>query len=304
MLVKLMTTKGEVCSMGILKLNYKALRVLLAVLVISMSASGCTVKLAYNFLDWGLYWELKDYVKFNQDQRLFVKDEISQLIEWHRSDELPKYADQLEELSIGLESGMTVEQLEATYDSLRDSWRRIVIKTLPAAIDIISNLNDQQINDFFEMLIEKEGDDAKDIERGTNIRTVKEREDYVSEKLVDAIGQLNKEQKALIAQWARSIESTKEFSLAQAIQWRTRMQVVIAERTDTQQLEKNLMVLLANPDQLRSASYRRVIEKNKHRVVQLLFDLNETLTNQQRSKLVKKLEGFIEDFRDLSDLSD
>jgi hypothetical protein len=304
MLVKLMTTKGEVCSMGILKLNYKALRVLLAVLVISMSASGCTVKLAYNFLDWGLYWELKDYVKFNQDQRLFVKDEISQLIEWHRSDELPKYADQLEELSIGLESGMTVEQLEATYDSLRDSWRRIVIKTLPAAIDIISNLNDQQINDFFEMLIEKEGDDAKDIERGTNIRTVKEREDYVSEKLVDAIGQLNEEQKALIAQWARSIESTKEFSLAQAIQWRTRMQVVIAERTDTQQLEKNLMVLLANPDQLRSASYRRVIEKNKHRVMQLLFDLNETLTNQQRSKLVKKLEGFIEDFRDLSDLSD
>ncbi|MGY8863846.1 MAG: DUF6279 family lipoprotein, partial [Pseudomonadales bacterium] len=136
--------------MGILKLNYKALRVLLAVLIISMSASGCTVKLAYNFLDWGLYWELKDYVKFNQDQRLLVKDEISQLIEWHRNAELPKYADQLEKLSIGLQSGMTVEQLEATYDNLRDSWRRIVIKTLPAAVVIISNLNDQQINDFFE----------------------------------------------------------------------------------------------------------------------------------------------------------
>jgi hypothetical protein len=286
--------------MGILKLNYKALRVLLAVLIISMSASGCTVKLAYNFLDWGLYWELKDYVKFNQDQRLLVKDEISQLIEWHRNAELPKYADQLEKLSIGLQSGMTVEQLEATYDNLRDSWRRIVIKTLPAAVVIISNLNDQQINDFFEMLIEKEGDDAKDIERGANAQTVKEREAYVSEKLVDAIGQLNEEQKALIAQWARSIESTKELSLAQAIQWRTRMQVVIAERNDAQQLEKNLMVLLANPDQLRPASYRSVIEKNKRRVMQLLFDLNETLTNQQRSKLVKKLEGFIEDFRDLS----
>jgi hypothetical protein len=286
--------------MGILKLNYKALRVLLAVLIISMSASGCTVKLAYNFLDWGLYWELKDYVKFNQDQRLLVKDEISQLIEWHRNAELPKYADQLEKLSIGLQSGMTVEQLEATYDNLRDSWRRIVIKTLPAAVVIISNLNDQQINDFFEMLIEKEGDDAKDIESGANAQTVKEREAYVSEKLVDAIGQLNEEQKALIAQWARSIESTKELSLAQAIQWRTRMQVVIAERNDAQQLEKNLMVLLANPDQLRPASYRSVIEKNKRRVMQLLFDLNETLTNQQRSKLVKKLEGFIEDFRDLS----
>jgi hypothetical protein len=287
--------------MGILKLNYKALRALLAVLVISVSASGCTIKLAYNFLDWGLYWELKDYVKFNRDQRLLVKDEISQLLDWHRSDELPQYADQLEKLSIGLESGMTVEQLEESYNNLRDSWQRIVIKTLPAAADIITNLNDQQINDFFEMLIEKEEEDAKDIESGTSARTLEKRESYVSKKIVDVIGKLNEEQNDLIAQWAGSMVPTKEFSLVQAIQWRTRMQAAIAERHDEQLLEKNLMVLFANPDQLRSASYRRVIEKNKRLIMQLLFDLNQTLTNQQRSKLVKKLNGFIVDFRDLSD---
>ena len=287
--------------MGILKLNYKALRALLAVLVISVSASGCTIKLAYNFLDWGLYWELKDYIKFNRDQRLLIKDEISQLIDWHRSDELPQYADQLEKLSIGLENGMSVEKLEVSYNNLRDSWQRIVIKALPAAVNIISNLNDQQINDFFEMLIEKEVDDAKDIERGTSARTIEEREAYVSEKIVNVIGKLNKEQKALIAQWAQSTESTKKFSLVQAIQWRTRMQAAVAERHDEQQLEKNLMVLFANPDQLRSVSYRRVIENNTRLVMQLLFDLNQSLTNQQRSRLIKKLKGYIEDFRDLSD---
>ena len=286
--------------MGILKLNYKALRTLLAVLVISIFASGCTIKLAYNFLDWGLYWELKDYVKFNRDQRLLVKDEIAQLIDWHRSDELPQYANQLEKLSTGLDSGMTVEQLEQSYDNLRDSWQRIVVKTLPAAVDIISNLNDQQINDFFDMLIEKEGDDAKDIESGTSARTLEERGAYVSEKMVDVIGKLNEEQKTLIAQWAERMEPTKEFSLVQAIKWRTRMQAAAAQRHDKQQLEKNLMVLFANPDQLRPPSYRRVIEKNKHLVMQLLFDLHQTLTNQQRSKLVKKLNGFIKDFRELS----
>ena len=287
--------------MRILKLNYKALRALLAVLVISVSTSGCTTKLAYDFLDWGLYWELKDYVKFTRDQRLLVKDEISQLIDWHRSEELPQYADQLEKLSKELKSGITVEQLEEPYNNLRDSWQRIVIKTLPAAVDIISNLNDEQVNDFFEMLIEKEGDDAKKIEKGTNARTLKKREAYVSKKIVDVIGKLNEDQKSLIAQWALSMKPTKELSLAQAIQWRTRMQTVLAERHNKQQLENNLMVLFANPDQLRSASYRRVIEKNKRLIMQLLFDLNQTLTNQQRSKLVKKLKSYINDFRDLSD---
>ena len=287
--------------MRILKLNYSALRALLAVLVISVSTSGCTTKLVYDFLDWGLYWELKDYVKFTRDQRLLVKDEISQLIDWHRSEELPQYADQLQRLSKELKSGITVEQLEESYNNLRDSWQRIVIKTLPAAVDIISNLNDEQVNDFFEMLIEKEGDDAKKIENGTNVRTVKKREAYVSKKIVDVIGKLNEEQKSLIAQWALSMKPTKELSLAQAIQWRTRMQTVLAERHNEQQLENNLMVLFANPDQLRSASYRRVIEKNKRLIMQLLFDLNQTLTNQQRSKLVKKLQSYINDFRDLSD---
>ena len=286
--------------MRLLKLNYRALRALLAVLVISVSTSGCTTKLAYDFLDWGLYWELRDYVKFTRDQRFRVKDEISQLIDWHRSEELPQYADQLEKLSKELKSGITVGQLEESYNNLRDSWQRIVIKTLPAAVDIISNLTDEQVNDFLKMLIEKEGDDAKKIEKGTHVRTVKKREAYVSKKIVDVIGKLNEDQKSLIAQWALSMKPTQELSLAQAIQWRTRMQTVLAERHNEQQMEDNLMVLFANPEQLRSASYRRVIEKNKRLIMQLLFDLNRTLTNQQRSKLIKKLQSYINDFRDLS----
>ena len=286
--------------MRLLKLNYRALRALLAVLVISVSTSGCTTKLAYDFLDWGLYWELRDYVKFNRDQRFRVKDEISQLIDWHRSEELPQYADQLEKLSKELKSGITVGQLEEFSNNLRDSWQRIVIKTLPAAVDIISNLTDEQVNDFLKMLIEKEGDDAKKIEKGTHVRTVKKREAYVSKKIVDVIGKLNEDQKSLIAQWALSMKPTQELSLAQAIQWRTRMQTVLAERHNEQQMEDNLMVLFANPEQLRSASYRRVIEKNKRLIMQLLFDLNRALTNQQRSKLIKKLQSYINDFRDLS----
>ncbi|MDB9972488.1 DUF6279 family lipoprotein [Oceanospirillaceae bacterium] len=286
--------------MEILKLNYKALRAVFAVLVISVSASGCTTKLAYNFLDWGLYWELKEYVKFNQDQRLLVKDEISQLINWHRRDELPQYADQLEELSIGLESGINVEELEFIYKNLKSSWQRIVIKTLPAAVNIISDMNDQQVNSFFEMLIEKEVDDAKDIENGTNIRTIEQRELYVKKKIVGVIGKLNNEQNILITRWAGSMSPTKELSLIQAIQWRTTMQSAMADRQNKKKLKKHLIVLFANPDQLRSANYRQIIDKNRRLVLQLIFDLNQTLTIQQRSKLVKKLNDFVKDFRDLS----
>jgi hypothetical protein len=287
--------------MGKLKQHYKTFRTLLAVLAISIFASGCTIKLAYNFLDWGLYWQMEDYVKFNRDQSSLVKDELSKLVDWHRSDELPKYADQLEKLSNGLENGLTVEQLDDTYNSLSIGWQRIVIKTLPAATDIMSKLTDQQVNDFFEILIEEEQDDARDIERDTEETLSEERAEYLSKKISDLIGKLNDEQKTLIVQWAPRIQPTAQLSLDHTIQWRIKMQSTMVERQNKQQLEETLLVLFANPDQLWSDKYRRAIEKNQHLVMQLIFDINQTLTDKQRRKLVRKLNSFIEDLRDLSD---
>jgi hypothetical protein len=286
--------------MGSLKQYHKTVRALVAVLAISLFVSGCTIKFAYNFLDWGLYWELEDYVKFNRDQRSLVKDEITQLVDWHRSDELPKYADQLEKLADGLKNGLTIKQLDQTYNALSDGWQRIVIETLPAAADILSDLTDQQISDFFEILIEEEKDDANDIKRDTQEQLAIEREEYVSEKITDLVGKLNDEQKALIAQWALKIEPIAQLSLDHAIQWRSKMQATMAERQNKQQLEETLLVLFANPDQLWSDEYRGVIEKNQHLVMTLLFDINQTLTDKQRGKLIRKLNSFVEDLRDLS----
>jgi hypothetical protein len=286
--------------MGSLKQYHKTVRALVAVLAISLFVSGCTIKLAYNFLDWGLYWELEDYVKFNRDQRSLVKDEITQLVDWHRSDELPKYADQLEKLADGLKNGLTIKQLDQTYNALSDGWQRIVIETLPAAADILSDLTDQQISDFFEILIEEEEDDANEIKRDTQEQLAIEREEYVSEKITDLVGKLNDEQKALIAQWALKIEPIAQLSLDHAIQWRSKMQATMAERQNKQQLEETLLVLFANPDQLWSEQYRRVIEKNQHLVMTLLFDINQTLTDKQRGKIIRKLNSFVEDLRDLS----
>jgi hypothetical protein len=283
-----------------LKNYYKTIRAITVVLVISIFTSGCTIKLAYNFLDWGLYWELEDYVKFNRDQRSLVKDEITKLVDWHRNDELPKYADQLEKLADGLENGLTVKQLDQTYNALSDGWQRIVIETLPAATDILSDLTDQQISDFFEILIEEEEDDANDIKRYTQEQLAIEREEYVSEKISDLVGKLNDEQKTLIAQWALKIEPIAQLSLDHSIQWRIKMQATMAERQNKQQLAETLLVLFANPDQLWSDQYRRVIEKNQHLVLTLLFDINQTLTDKQRSKLIRKLNSFVEDLRDLS----
>jgi hypothetical protein len=164
----------------------------------------------------------------------------------------------------------------------------------------LSKLTEQQINAFFDILIAEEEDDARDIERDTQDQLIAEREEYISEKVTDLVGKLNDEQKLLIAQWAQDIKSTERLSLDHSIQWRTKMQAAMADRQDKQQLEQALILLFANPDQLWSDQYRQLIDTNQSLIIRLLFDINQTLTVKQRQKLIKKLNSFIKDLRDLS----
>jgi hypothetical protein len=78
------------------------------------------------------------------------------------------------------------------------------------------------------------------------------------------------------------------------------MQAAMADRQDKQQLEQALILLFANPDQLWSDQYRQLIDTNQSLIIRLLFDINQTLTVKQRQKLIKKLNSFIKDLRDLS----
>jgi hypothetical protein len=78
------------------------------------------------------------------------------------------------------------------------------------------------------------------------------------------------------------------------------MQAAMSDRQDKQQLEQALMLLFANPDQLWSDQYRQLIDTNQSLIIRLLFDINQTLTVKQRQKLIKKLNSFIKDLRDLS----
>ena len=278
----------------------KKLRTLFIVITIALVGSGCSIKFAYNFLDLGLYWELEEYIKFSRDQRKIVKKELSDLVDWHRSDELPRYADQMEYLAEGLAGELTPEHLRSSVDALSDAWQRIVIKTLPAATDLIANLSDEQVDEFFAELKEEEEDDLEDLKRDTPETLLAERKEYMEEKLTEYFGKLTSAQLQLVDAWANEVQPLGELALVHARQWREKMQQAVAERDNKEQLQQSLTLLFANPDELWSPEYERIIKNNEQVALDLLFNMNATLSDKQRQRALRRLNGFIEDLRDLS----
>ena len=64
---------------------------IIGVLVLAAALAACSaIKLAYNNLPEVSYWWLDGYLDFDDAQTPRVRDELAQLLAWHRQNELPK----------------------------------------------------------------------------------------------------------------------------------------------------------------------------------------------------------------------
>ncbi len=79
------------------------------------------------------------------------------------------------------------------------------------------------------------------------------------------------------------------------------MQETLAKRQDKEYLANALTTLFAHPEKLWTKEYRHQIETNEELLVQLLFEINNTLTEKQRKKVIKRLKSFTKDLRSLAD---
>jgi len=48
--------------------------------------TGCSSKLAYNNLDWLIYWYMDDYVELNDSQEAIFDIKLEGWIDWHREE--------------------------------------------------------------------------------------------------------------------------------------------------------------------------------------------------------------------------
>src|SRR5689334_8833467 len=84
--------------MPLFRMRCSRLARIIGVLLLAGGLAACsTVRLVYNSLPELSYWWLDSYVDFDGTQTPRVRDELAQLLEWHRQNELPKLADLLRE---------------------------------------------------------------------------------------------------------------------------------------------------------------------------------------------------------------
>jgi hypothetical protein len=125
---------------------FHRLRLLFLVALMVLAAGCSTIRFTYNHGDTLLYWWLNAYLDLDSDQSDWVKKDIDNLFQWHRTTQLRDYAGLLTKMQRQMGDGnVTQEELLADYRDIKARTELLAFKALPQLADLAMSVKPDQI---------------------------------------------------------------------------------------------------------------------------------------------------------------
>lgn len=174
---------------------------IIGVLLFVTALGACSaIRLAYNNLPEVSYWWLDGYFDFDSTQSPKVRDELAQLLAWHRQNELPKVITLLQEAQ-GLAPGeVTPAQACGFADSIRERLLAVTERAEPATTDLALTLSESQLQQLERKYAKLNNEYRKDWLDRTPAQVQEKRYDQFLDRMEDFYGRLTAEQRDLLKQ--------------------------------------------------------------------------------------------------------
>lgn len=264
--------------------------------------SACSSQFAYNNLDWLIHWYLDDYIDLNKVQKQTFDGQFAQWMQWHRTEELAKYQQHLEEIK-GLlkQDSMTQQQVSAQFDLGRQHWERLRTHLVPELSQLALLLNEQQVIELFDSLEERNVEQEEERLEMTQEEMLVSFEENFEDDLKEYFGRLTSKQKALIKETVANIIPNR----LEWIKYRRAVQTVarelLMERHSNPNFTGEFASLLNNPEALKHELYIQNSAHNRRVFAQLVADAFVTITPKQKKRLFRKIDNLIADLMELQE---
>jgi hypothetical protein len=136
---------------------------IISLALLSVLLQGCSmVKLAYNGAPELAWWWLDGYVDFDAAQSATVREELTRLHEWHRSNELPRLAQVLAQAEKLAGGTMNADQACTLVDALRTRLQASLEQAEPAMAALALRLTPAQLRHMEAKYIRNDVDYRKE----------------------------------------------------------------------------------------------------------------------------------------------
>jgi hypothetical protein len=255
--------------------------------------SACsTTKLAYEYGDKFVSWQLDSYFELNDEQEDWVEERITIHLEWHRAQELPRYKRFLTDIQNSSEDGLTMSELDEGFFRFKEKQRRTFERLIPDAALFLTKLSAEQINNLERKMVEENEEMIDKVENRQE--SIQEKQEEFLEEMEDWFGEFDSVQLVQINKWQKEWYTESSEPIERRMEYRLKSQArllaLLRTFPDKLTFEKWMSEWTRSwGREMNSARDARIL-RNKERILQV----DKFITREQRLHAIRELDDWVE----------
>lgn len=279
-----------------------ALKTRLLSVLAALAAAGCgaVMKVAYNNGDLAVRIMANDYLGLQGEQTALTRAQIDRFHQWHRRAEMPEYAALLDSAAARVSQGLKREDVVWAIRNLRARYKALAEHAVEEAMPVVATLGPDNYLALEKKFAENNAKYAKE-----NLSSdPRKRERAHMKKIVGRFeewtGDLSEEQKALVAAYVRASPRYTSVQFEDRKMRQGELLQKLKTLRGSPRLHDELRRFFAEIETRHGPEYDRLAREQEERAIQLVLDMDRTLTPEQRDRAVKKLQKYAADCRTLA----
>jgi hypothetical protein len=269
---------------------------------------GCSaVRVGYNQAPTLAWWWLDGYMDFSAAQEPRVKEALNQWFAWHRTTQLPDYANLLAEAQVQVMQPATPAQVCRWADDLRARIAVAFAQGVPLAADLLPGLKPEQLAHLERKYRKSNQQFEEDFLQPQADERLKASVKRAIDRTEMLYGRLDERQRQLIAAGvaASPFDAAAWFAERQRVQSETlltlaRLSAGGAERADRDSNLAGLQALAARVQRAQPGEHRAYQQRLSDYNCALFAQVHNSTTPPQRQTARAKLRAWEDDLRALA----
>ncbi|OGG96080.1 MAG: hypothetical protein A2508_09250 [Candidatus Lambdaproteobacteria bacterium RIFOXYD12_FULL_49_8] len=276
-------------------------RLLVWCVALALVLPGCSwVKLGYGWADWYILYHIGASFDLDFSQKKEAQLQVAQLIQWHKRDELPKYAQYIEAIAIRFDRGVKPDDLDWVFDQYFNLQNSFMERLLPVAAPWMTGLRPENFRALERQFEEENQEILKNLNLPIEARK-QEREDWVIKTFEDWLDDLEPGQEAKIKAFLKDLPITEEDRLADRKQRQAQfLKLALSTKATKDQFFAQLRGDFIDYPKTRAPLYNQKNEQIRQAWKGFLAQFYLELTPKQKSYFLNKAHHLAQDLHSLS----
>jgi hypothetical protein len=278
---------------------------IIGVLALAALLQACSaVKLAYNQAPELLYWEMDSYLDFSETQSLKVREDLAKLQQWHRSTQLPQYADLLQRVRQQMPDAITPAQACLTFNEVRSKVDAVFEYAQPSVVALVTQFSEDQIKHLERKQATGNADWKKEWLTGTPQELLERRYKQALSRSEMIYGSLDEAQKAVLRSSVQESGFDAQVSYTERLRRQQDSQQVlrqiVSQKLSVQQAQTLMRGYLDRSLQSPNPAHQRYAQAMIQEGCISFARLHNATTVAQRAKAAQNLKNYEDDFKALA----